>query len=354
MCLSPTFLESLKTLWVTLRRRDDATKAPKMAPASIDDPVVEETRPLAVPLPAGGRTLYLPDMFASIMSVDPPLNKHFDKVKGEAEEWIIKTLRLGEKEARKIPKMGLTYLGGVWVSEADEEALRMVVDWLHWVFFFDDQFDEGHLKEDPVKAAEEVSATLALMNDDHPIVTVEQNPLRHVFQSTWKRFQMLDTSGYMDFRRLSIGAYPCHELVEYAHGLEIPQRMIDHPSIKEIRCVSVDLVLLHNDVLSYRKDLKLGVFHNMIHVLRNHGLDEQQAVTRIGEMLDECSRRWYISLAQLPIWGEQIDKAMLRYIWGCQCIALGNLHWSYMTGRYLGPEGDQVRASRLMYVPKYD
>jgi hypothetical protein len=51
------------------------------------------------------------------------------------------------------------------------------------------EFDEGHLKEDPVKAAEEIIHTLALMDDNHPVVTAEENPIRHVFQTTWYRIK---------------------------------------------------------------------------------------------------------------------------------------------------------------------
>ncbi|KAF3761240.1 hypothetical protein M406DRAFT_65720 [Cryphonectria parasitica EP155] len=323
-------------------------------------------------------------MFASIMSVDPPVNKHHEKVKREAETWIIKTLKLKEEEARKIPKMDLAYVASIWVPDADEEGLRMVVDWLYWIFFFDDQFDEGHLKDDPKGAKEEISATLSIMTSNQAFIAVDEYPLRHVFQSTWTRFQTrtspalqkrwvkslteycdgllgqvtavhdtreLNTDEYMTYRRLSIGAFPCHELVEYAHGFEIPQVVADNDSVKVCRTISTDLVWLQNDVLSYRKDLIQGVKHNIIHVLRNQNLSEQQAIDEIGEMLDERYREWYRALAEMPIWGEKVDRDVLKYIWGCQAVALGNLHWSYKTGRYLGAEGEQIRTTRIMTIP---
>ena len=60
---------------------------------------------------------------------------------------------------------------------------------------------------------------------------------------------------YLNFRRGTIGAMPCFCLVEYAEGIDLPQHVIDHPSIAACQQVAVDLVLIDNDLLSYRKDL---------------------------------------------------------------------------------------------------
>lgn len=51
------------------------------------------------------------------------------------------------------------------------------------------EFDEGALKDDPEKAAAECAATLATMDDGHPTISVEEDPLRHIFQYTWYCFQ---------------------------------------------------------------------------------------------------------------------------------------------------------------------
>lgn len=71
----------------------------------------------------------------------------------------------------------------------------------------------------------------------------------------------------------------------------------------------------------------------------------------------------------MPIWGEKIDKEVQRYLRGCLELSIGNLHWrydqianphyiqalanqygnfSYATGRYLGKDGPEVRATRQL------
>ncbi|KAF3391251.1 Presilphiperfolan-8-beta-ol synthase [Penicillium rolfsii] len=161
-----------------------------------------------------------------------------------------------------------------------------------------------------------------------------------------------DVQEYMDMRRGTIGAYPAIALTEYALGINLPAEVMKHPYCEEFMCISADLVLLVNDILSYKKDLALGVDHNLIFLLRSHGLSIQQAVDRIGGMLDDCYKRWYTALGNLDIWGEKIDKQVLSFADACRNVALGNLHWSFKTGRYLGPEGDQVHETRLLHLPE--
>lgn len=48
---------------------------------------------------------------------------------------------------------------------------------------------------------------------------------------------------------------------------------------------------------------------------------------KIEDMLDDCYRRWYRALAEMPIWGEDVDREVLKYVDGCRNIALGNLYW---------------------------
>ena len=52
-------------------------------------------------------------------------------------------------------------------------------------------FDEGVYTHDPVAAAEEVIATLAVLDDLHPPVDAEAQPVRHALQSCWQRFSKL-------------------------------------------------------------------------------------------------------------------------------------------------------------------
>ncbi|OTA61599.1 Presilphiperfolan-8-beta-ol synthase [Hypoxylon sp. EC38] len=331
------------------------------------------------------RSVRIPDLFSSIMASKPVVNPNYFETKAEGDRWVARIMKMDEKTSAKNAKVDLCYLASIWAPDADDVALRMMLDWNHWVFLFDDQFDEGHLKEDPAAAQEEVDGTMAIMEEDSPLINQEENPIRYLFQTCWlrlkqraspelqqrykeqhKRFfdQLVlqvqqmdrgeilsrDVQTYLEVRRGTIGAYPAIALAEYGQGICLPQSIFSHNSLQECMRVSADLVLLVNDVLSYRKDLELGVDHNLIALLMEQDMSLQQSVDKIGVMIDGCYRRWYTALAELPSYGEKIDREVLRFVEVCRCVALGNLHWSFKTGRYLGPEGSDVHETRTMYL----
>ncbi|KAF7596078.1 hypothetical protein BBP40_003340 [Aspergillus hancockii] len=356
----------------------------------------------------------VPDLFSSIMASKALVNPNYEVVKKQADTWIARlasplprvsgtgcserihsfwtwfanstasVIGATDKWTSRNVRVDLAYLASTWAPYCDAEALRVMIDWNHWVFLFDDQFDEGHLTSDPTAAQEEIQRTLAIMDDTNPPAQPEDNILRYVFQTTWDRMKKLpdlqhrwremhrrffnglitqvqdthnkreftrDVSEYMAMRRGTIGVYPAIALTEYALGIQLANEIFDHPSLQECMCVSSDLVILVNDLLSYKKDLALGVDHNLITLLKAKGRSIQEAVDEIGAMIDDCYKRWYRALANLPVFGEHIDHEVLKFIDACRNVALGNLHWSFKTGRYLGPDGDTVRKTRMMRLP---
>ncbi len=92
------------------------------------------------------------------MAVKPIVNPNYHEVKIRADSWItryacldhplkwtqnppseVKTDRisrlLGESDkwAARNSKVDLAYLASIWAPFCDENALRMMVDWNHWV-----------------------------------------------------------------------------------------------------------------------------------------------------------------------------------------------------------------------------
>ncbi|GKT90348.1 putative pentalenene synthase protein [Colletotrichum tofieldiae] len=298
----------------------------------------------------------IPDLFGSIMATKPVVNPNYFAAKARGDRWIARVMNFDKVTAARNAKVDLCFLASIWAPDASEDRLVMMLDWNHWVFLFDDQFDEGHLKEDPAAAAEEVRQTVAIMGGDAPVYTAKSNPIRYVFQECWERLRSVssqdqhkryfaqllvqvdqqvsgqnfvrDVDAYMDLRRGTIGVYPAINLAEYGADVRLPQYVYDHPSLQECMKISADLVTLVNDVLSYRKDLELGVDHNLISLLMERdSLSIQQAVDKIGDMVNDCYRRWYLALAELPSYGEKIDYKVMKFIEICRAVAQGNLYW---------------------------
>lgn len=332
----------------------------------------------------------LPDLFASIMSVQAQINPHYKQIKPDADAYMARTLRLTPKQAIGYAKADFTFLVSWWAPNADAEALRIMADWQHWAFPWDDLFDEGHFKENLLGAAEEIIHMTSILDDTHPEVPADTEiPIRYAFQQNWyairkragpslqHRYKMylkhymlgllgqvssrnrdprkVTVDEYLKFRRGTIGAMPCFCLVEYAEGIDLPQYIIDHPSIQACQQVAVDLVLIDNDILSYRKDLIEGEDLNLINILRfSKGLSLQQAIDEIDVMLMDRYKTWYKALVELPTWGHKLDSEVLRYLDGCRNVALGSLIWSFHSGRYFKPhEGELVRREQKLWIAEH-
>lgn len=90
--------------------------------------------------------------------------------------------------------------------------------------------------------------------------------------------------------------------------------------------------------------------HNLIIRLNRLGLSLQAAVDTVSDRLDDCYHRWYRALSDIPIYGSPIDKQVLALLQGFIDVALGTLHWSFHSGRYLGEEGPEIKRTRLLKV----
>lgn len=114
-------------------------------------------------------------------------------------------------------------------------------------------------------------------------------------------------------------------------------------------CLAAELVVLVKNITSYKKDLNLGGNFNIFRCLMNDStatsaLDpdhksytRQQVLDAVGAMARDCYRSWYLTLAELPCWDQETDRAAPRFVEVCRNVALGNLYWSYVLSLLSSP-----------------
>ncbi|KAK6515972.1 hypothetical protein TWF281_004562 [Arthrobotrys megalospora] len=138
--------------------------------------------------------IQLPILFPPFLSTDALVNPHYDAVKVDREEWASKILNL---DARKIAKPNFTLISALWLPGISEEQLKFVVDFNHWIFFFDDRFDEGDLTSDFIAATREIFETLALFEENQALIPAEQDALKYMFQRIWLKVKTNSSTGTM-------------------------------------------------------------------------------------------------------------------------------------------------------------
>ncbi|KAF9885940.1 hypothetical protein FE257_012230 [Aspergillus nanangensis] len=326
----------------------------------------------------------IPDMFTSIMASEPVVNPNYDRVRRESDAWMEKILERSD-DWEKYKYIDSSLMGAMWAPTTDVDGLRIVADWILWTGLFDDQFDDGDIGKDPKAAQEETEKLLAIMDEKSPPVRWEENPVWYAFQSVWDRLKKQercnelhqryfkglimqakvmhdqreytrDVQEYMEMRRHTIGAYPAISIVECLMGINLPKEVSAHPSLEEyvVGSLSNPEALTGNsanDICSYKKDLRMGDDHNLIKLLTEQGHSLQEAMDEVGAITNNCYKRWYTALANMDIWGEYIDRQVLAFLDICRDVALGNLHWSFKTSRYLGIEGDKLHDTRVLTLP---
>ena len=181
-----------------------------------------------------------------------------------------------------------------------------------------------------------------------------------------------DLESYIALRRDTSGCKSSWVLIEYAHHLNIPDDVMDHPVIRSLGEATNDLVTWSNvsslrpvppplltrclfanqivqDIFSYDVEQSKGHTHNMIDVIMHEqGLDLQDAVNAVGEYCKRAIDRFVRERDNIPSWGPAIDADVRTYVDGLADWIVGSLHWSFETERYFGKAGKQVKATRLV------
>ncbi|KAL9608737.1 MAG: hypothetical protein Q9167_006455 [Letrouitia subvulpina] len=308
--------------------------------------MVEKQSPLTIPSPIKEASVYkdkedafqvripvlLPDMFVSFLAQKPRVNPHYERVRKESEDWINRFYRpcsnltpldlaknhskcnFDDRMKRRICGTDFSFFVSISAPEAGPEELRTMCDWGNWVrTFFDPRpkllrfalFDNGHLRQTPEKAKQMMDNLLSIMRNEEP--PHPRDPLIEVHDSVWHR-------------------------------------------VAKVRAVTSLEHTMTTDSLCRHPPSAEGVNHNLVTICRMNGMPAQQAFDHVNRLLQGCYRDWYLALADLPQWGEEIDTQVQRYIQGVQDVVLANLSWSFKSQRYLGKMHDVVRKTRQITV----
>ncbi|KAK0482601.1 terpenoid synthase [Armillaria novae-zelandiae] len=165
--------------------------------------------------------------------------------------------------------------------------------------------------------------------------------------------ELPELEDYIDVRRDTSGCKPCWALIEYALDIDLPDKVVEHDVIRALDQHTNDLVTWSNDIFSYNVEQSRGDTHNMIVIMmKHHGKSLQEAVDYVGDRCRETIDAFIECTKRLPSWddGGLIDDAVKKYVQGLQDWIVGSLHWSFMTTRYFGDGGAEVKKTRLVQL----
>ncbi|TWP46910.1 hypothetical protein FKR81_34475 [Lentzea tibetensis] len=218
---------------------------------------------------------------------------------------------------------------------AAPDALDLVADWHTWRFYADDFFAHAFIRTrniaaakafverlknlgDPAGPVEEALADLLARSKDLPV-----GPLHDMLDSwLWElhndvQGRVPDPVDFVEMRRRTSGAEFAAALARFATGAPPPGRQLTDPF--------ADVVGLHNDVVSFDKDVVgEGTLVNAVLAVRDFFGGEQQDAVHVVQDLISARLRDFQDLAE-----DDHADALRSWI-------AGYFTWAARTGRYRG------------------
>lgn len=262
----------------------------------------------------------------------------------------------------------------VYASAVSSPKLATAADWIGWLFFLDDQLDEGHVGRDPAVAhaflqplAESLCEELASSpHDGSPLPAALSDIRRRLLPSMPVAWQGRFTRHVADYlngceweaanrangqvpcldefpsRRRTAGAiWPSLDLLEYVTDAPLPDWVYGDPLFAEMCEAAADVVCWTDDVLTLEKERACGDVHNLVIVIEHAtGCTTTAAMMRAAHQIDSrladfvrCERRLEEMFGRIRV-DDAVRVAAEKYATGLRNWMRGHLDWGLHTIRY--------------------
>jgi hypothetical protein len=269
---------------------------------------------------------------------------------------------------------------------ASLERLLVAGAFSHWLFFLDDQYDDhpelgrsplevrqimnryfealstGRLPPSPAPFARFTVYLRRRLEASSPPGWMQRflgNVHAYLFEGSlrtveyWAQDRVPSTNDYLAIRMHDSAVFPAIDMIEVAAGIRIPTEVLEHPSIIEMKQLTVRHTAYVNDLFSYQKEvLWNGTPCNLVHVvMHNESVSFEEAVGEIVAMVNRDMQRFIELERSLPSFEPAIAGEVNAYLAGMKDWMRGNVEFSLASSRYRAPDspflelGDAVAAA---------
>ncbi|KAH7903370.1 isoprenoid synthase domain-containing protein [Hygrophoropsis aurantiaca] len=148
----------------------------------------------------------------------------------------------------------------------------------------------------------------------------------------------LTVDAYLAARKDTMGIKPSLVFARSAVGLNVGDILLDEPSVKGMEEATANLLIISNDLYSYKKELAEdnGAPHNLLTVLMQQDpqLDLQGAIDFAGQLFDSTLARFKACRTSLPSVDKETDKMLAVYVDMMVDMFTGNIEWCLIAPRY--------------------
>ncbi|MDF5753653.1 germacradienol/geosmin synthase [Spongiactinospora sp. TRM90649] len=314
------------------------------------------------------------------------LNPHLERTRAHSDAWA---KEMGMLDAPKpgggvvwdqpaLDRMDYPLMCAYTHPDCDGPALDLITDWYIWVFFFDDHFLEHYKYSGDTEGARAYLDRLeSFMTMDDETPPEPTNPAEAGLADLWARTvpamsrewrvrfitsthnlmvesmweldninrgRVANPIEYVQMRRRVGGAPWSANLVEYAVGAEIPDRLAATRPMEVLADTFADAVHLRNDLFSYEREVREeGENANAVLVFEQFfDVPTQQAAELVNDLLTSRLQQFESTAlndvpALLADRGAPPDEqlAVAAYVKGLQDWQSGGHEWHARSSRYM-------------------
>ncbi|KAF8493609.1 terpenoid synthase [Gautieria morchelliformis] len=303
------------------------------------------------------------------------LNPHYAICKEESEAWCVAFHAFSSSAQKAFNLCDFSLLAALAYPLLDKDGCRVGCDLMDLFFVIDEHTDVA----DGKTARNQADIVMdALRNPHTPRPTGEWvggevarqfwlNAVETATPSSQRRFidsfqtytdavvqeavdrgagHIRDVQSYFEIRRETIGVKPSFAINEI--HLTIPDEVMKHPVIVALSELSIDMLLIGNDLYSYNMEQAKDLDgHNLVRiVMEQYNTDAQTAMNYIGKLHDELDEQFCDVWRKIPTFGGPVDREIRTYLDGVANWVRANDTWSFESMRYFGNRGLDVQSTR--------
>ncbi|KAG8739301.1 hypothetical protein FRC12_016370 [Ceratobasidium sp. 428] len=285
------------------------------------------------------------------------------------------------------------------LADADLEHLRPSMDYMLWLFAFDDWCDVECSQDvggagqalrsimDTLRKPDVAQPELKIVGALHDFfnrMRANSSPRTiHRFVEAAEFFtqavlrQTVNRSidyvptieEYIKVRQDTSSTKMFYSVLEYSLDLDLPDEVHNNPMLTELKVAGNDIVNWVNDVYSFpvshhfkfecsktnfdlcKNEFARGDTHNLVFVVMwNKRLDLEGAISYVDELTRKRLQEYVDAKAQLPSFGPELDPQVALYVQGLEYSFQGFNEWQFLTPRYFGADADKVNETGIMDI----
>ncbi|KAF8902796.1 isoprenoid synthase domain-containing protein [Gymnopilus junonius] len=302
----------------------------------------------------------LPDTLRNWPYAERVISPYYRAAQAESVAWLENFHPFTPAGQKAFNKCDFSLICALTYHKASHEILRSCCDFMHAFFMLDEHTDP--LPTDQVIIHCEVTMDAILHPDKprpegEPIIgeiarqfwkrasTYAHQATKERFLKAWRSYldsiilqaqrrdkdrYICTIDEYIAARRDNCGAYPCFAFLEISLGLNIPHYVTEHPYLVALNRDTNDMIVLANDMCSYKEILVDDADYNAVTAAFSGFL------TPTMRSLDVLNKRGF------PSFGEDLDRQIADYIERLGQWIRGQDEWNFCSGRYSGEDGLKI------------